>query len=93
MSNKTKTIHIDIVDDDGEKKWLVELSIPRSFPLSLVDHQPWERFPRRKPPVRKFIGNGMCCGEITDSGFMAVGGLYDKLNAIVSRYVADTYHI
>lgn len=93
MSNKIKTIRIDIVDDGGEKKWLVELSIPRSFPLRLVDHRPWERFPRREPPVRKFIGKGMCWGEITDSGFMAVGGLYDKLNAIVSRYAADTYRI
>lgn len=84
MRQKIEALNLSIVEMSGKKHWKLELSIPRPFPLNLIDHRPWEKFPRNLPPVRTFIGYGMCWGELTKNGYMAAGALTATLNAFVS---------
>ena len=87
FGSKYQVIHVGKTEDG--KKWHIEIGICRDWPLSWVDHLPWEKFPRQAYPVRTFVGVGLSWFEIVDGVYMFPGVHTPVLNAIVSTFVID----
>jgi len=70
---------------DGLLAWRIDLGIKRIWPLSWLDHRPWESFCRRHYPVKTFIGSGDCWYELRGDKAFGAGRYVAVLNAIVSE--------
>lgn len=85
-NSKYQVLSVSTVEMPSEgRKWYVMLGIRRPWPLSWIDHRPWETRARRPYPVKTFIGSGCAWFQFRDGKAFGVAGLTPLLNAIASK--------